>query len=196
MNKVKIRQRIRGKKASPVLRGLEQIPMRVAYYRHCGVDDVQQISSVELIRITAERMIGSIPAWSLAGIYLDQCSYDTPLTERPGFKSMKQNIADYDLVICKSIVSLSPDTLPIVQRFREKGIGFYFEAEDLYSLDDSFDGFLRCFRTVAERESSQKRCIAYCRISTFALDQVLSIGKARYNCQLIKGKGDDLKKGV
>ena len=91
----------------------------------------------------------------LEGPFSDECLFCTPLDERPGFCKMREQIEHYDLIVCWSVSSLGsicPDVLNAIKWFRERNVGFYFEVEDLYSLDDSFELFLQACTKLKEKE--------------------------------------------
>jgi len=143
----------------PVLQSLKQASMRVACYSRCAIDDIGQVSSAELIARSAERYIRSVPSWSFAGTYTDQCKNSMPLERRGAFQQLKQRAGDYDLILCRSVSRLGtalPDILREIQWFRKNGIGIYFESEDLYTLDSHFPQTLEMMKLLAEEESVQK----------------------------------------
>lgn len=143
----------------PVLQSLKQTSLRVACYSRCAIDDIGQVSSAELIARSSERYIRSVPSWSFAGTYTDQCMNSMPLERRGAFQQLKQRAGDCDLILCRSVSRLGtalPDILREIQWFRKNGIGIYFESEDLYTLDDHFPLTLEMMKLLAEEESAQK----------------------------------------
>lgn len=166
MNREEVRRRIRERIAEetvhsdpPALQRLKQLPMRVACYARCAVDDISQVSSAELFAIASERYVRSVPAWSFAGSYVDQCLSSVPPENRSGFQQMKKQVRDYDLILCRSVARLGsalPAILSQVEWFRAKGIGYYFESEDLFTLDDRFPQACEMLCKLAEEESIRK----------------------------------------
>lgn len=142
----------------PTLLRLKDMKLRVAYYFRGLLDFLLQSQSAELEISLHEEWINSVPSWSFAEGFSDECLFCTPLDERPGFCQMREQIERYDLIICWSISSLGsifPDVINVIKWFANRRVGFYFELEDLYSLDDSFELFLQAYTELKDKELNQ-----------------------------------------
>lgn len=96
------------------------------------------------------------PGWTFAGVYTDRKS-GKAARSRKGFKEMicMATSGGTDLIITKSISRFARnllETLNIIRKLRELGIGVYFEKEDIDSLDSKSDLLLSLYATVAESE--------------------------------------------
>ena len=160
--KAAIRERVRNYSAPPTpetLAALEARPLRVAAYAPFKPDDLYQVSSGTQARSYYEDMIASIPCWTMAGVYVDQCALSIPADQRPGFKALLEHVEEYDLVICKSFSRLDGDlhrAIGLLKTLAEKGVGFYFEMEDLSTLDESFSEKLELLAMLCDQESRMK----------------------------------------
>ena len=174
----------------PTLLRLKDMKLRVAYYFRSLLDDLLQSQSAELEISFHEAWINTIPSWSFFEGFSDECLFCTPLDERPGFRQMSEQIERYDLIVCWSMSSLGsifPDVIKMIKWFANRKVGFYFELEDLYSLDGSFELFLQAYTELKEKEldddddSVEKNAIEDCEKLLRALPdwdlQSLSIQK-------------------
>ena len=140
---------------TPTLLRLKDTKQRVAYYFRSLFDILLMSLSTELEISDHEEWINKNPSWSFSGGFSDECLFCTPFEERPGFCQMRGQIDHYDLIVCWSVSSLGsnfPDVLNVIKWFKERKVGFYFEVEDLYSLDDSFESFLQDYTELKKKE--------------------------------------------
>ena len=131
---------------------------RVAAYARVSTKQELQTSSLDLqIRHYAKEIIFN-PDYIFAGIYADHGKSGTSMKKRDGFREMLKKIkAGYiDLVLVKSLSRFARNTvdaLTVIQETRKLGVEFFFEKENISSLDTTIDMILTMMAGMAEAES-------------------------------------------
>jgi len=139
------------------------VAQRVGVYVRVSTDDVRQTTSYELQKKYYEDFVIRHPKWELVGIYADEGISGTSLKHRDEFNRM---IADcragkIDLIITKSVSRFARnvvDFLGMVRMLSERfpPIGVFFEAENIFSLNETSNMALSFQATMAEEESRNK----------------------------------------
>ncbi|MGI5854872.1 MAG: recombinase family protein [Candidatus Merdivicinus sp.] len=105
------------------------------------------------------RYIQSKPdEWEFVKVYTDEGISATNTKKRKGFNDM---VADalagkFDLIITKSISRFARntvDTLTTVRKLKERGIGVYFEKENIHTLDSKGELLITIMSSLAQEES-------------------------------------------
>ena len=173
--KQKIRERYKGIDSSE----LELIPaketvdlmtptktLRVAAYVRVSTDNDEQTSSFELQKNEYTEQINSHPMWEFAGIYCDEGVTGTQLAHRTGMLQMIEDAraGKIDLILTKSIARFARnivDCLSVIDTLKNLNppVGVKFEADNIYTLDNTGRMILTILASVAEEESRSKSVI-------------------------------------
>lgn len=139
------------------------ISQRVGVYVRVSTDDPRQTTSYELQKKYYEDFVVRHPKWTLVRIYADEGISGTSTKHRDEFNNM---IADckagkIDLIITKSVSRFARnvvDFLGMVRMLSERNppIGVFFEAENIFSLNETSNMALSFQATMAEEESRNK----------------------------------------
>ncbi|MFA5035845.1 MAG: recombinase family protein [Candidatus Izemoplasmatales bacterium] len=131
---------------------------RVAAYARVSTKQELQASSLNMqIKHYVKEIIFN-PDYIFSGIYADHGKSGTSMKNRDGFQDLMKKIrAGYiDLVLVKSLSRFARNTLEalkIIQETRKLGVEFYFEKENISSLDTTIDMILTMMAGMAEAES-------------------------------------------
>lgn len=131
---------------------------RVAAYARVSTKQELQAASLDLqIKHYAKEIIFN-PDYIFAGIYADHGKSGTSMKKRDGFQELLKKIkAGYiDLVLVKSLSRFARNTidaLTVIQETRKLGVEFFFEKENISSLDTTIDMILTMMAGMAEAES-------------------------------------------
>ena len=128
-----------------------------AYCRVSTDTEEQQGSYNSQVNHYAEK-IKSTPGWRFVKVYGDEGISGTNADNRPGFQEMMQDCENgkLDLIITKSISRFSRNvtvTLEVARKLRDKGIGIFFEKENLNTLHYTSESLLAIFSSLAQAES-------------------------------------------
>ena len=135
----------------------------VAIYVRVSTDDPRQTTSFEIQRQYYEEFVTRHPNWVLVGIYADEGISGTSLKHRDQFNRMIEDCraGKITLIICKSVSRFARnvvDFLGMVRMLSEHNppIGVFFEAENIFSLNETAQMALSFQATMAEEESRNK----------------------------------------
>lgn len=131
--------------------------LRVAAYARVSTDHEEQESSYEAQVEHFTKLICENEEWELAGIFADP-GLSGKNVKRKEFQHMMAecDMGRIDKIITKSVSRFARNTLDCVQtarRLKEKGIGIYFEKENLDTLKESSEFVLTIMASLAEEES-------------------------------------------
>ena len=139
------------------------VAQRVGIYVRVSTDDIRQTTSFELQRKYYEEFVSQHPKWKLVDIYADEGISGTSLKKRKNFNRMIDDCKNgkIDLIITKSVSRFARnvvDFLGMVRMLQDQypPIGVFFEAENIYSLNDTSNMALSFQATMAEEESRNK----------------------------------------
>lgn len=131
---------------------------RVAAYARVSTKLEMQSSSLALqIKHYAKEIIFN-PDYIFAGVYADHGKSGTSMKSRDGLQSLLKKIyaGHIDLVLVKSLSRFARNTidaLTIIKETRKLGVEFYFEKENISSLDPAIDMIFTMMASMAEQES-------------------------------------------
>jgi site-specific DNA recombinase len=146
-------------KPMQVIRGLStEAKKRVAAYCRVSTDTEEQLSSYEAQVSYYEDYIKKRPDWEFVGIYADEGITGTNTKNRTDFNRMIDDClaGRIDLVITKSISRFARNTLDClryVRMLKEKGVGIFFEKENIDTLDSKGEVLLTILSSLAQDES-------------------------------------------
>ncbi len=139
------------------------INQRVGVYVRVSTDDPRQTTSYELQKKYYEDFVVRHPKWTLVGIYADEGISGTSTKHRDEFNRMiaECKAGKVDLIITKSVSRFARnvvDFLGMVRMLSEHNppIGVFFEAENIFSLNETSNMALSFQATMAEEESRNK----------------------------------------
>lgn len=139
------------------------VNQRVGVYVRVSTDDPRQTTSYELQKKYYEDFVVRHPKWTLVDIYADEGISGTSTKHRDEFNRMIAECKDgkIDLIITKSVSRFARnvvDFLGMVRMLSERNppIGVFFEAENIFSLNETSNMALSFQATMAEEESRNK----------------------------------------
>lgn len=140
--------------------------LKVAAYVRVSTENDEQTSSFELQTNEFTDQINNNPMWEFAGIYSDEGISGTELSHRKGMLQMIEDARDgkIDLILTKSIARFARnivDCLSIIDTLKalDPPVGVQFEADNIYTLDNTGRMILTILASVAEEESRSKSVI-------------------------------------
>ena len=131
---------------------------RVAAYARVSTDHAEQETSLTAQTDYYRKKILEHPGWELVGIYVDDGISGLSTNRREGFNRMVEDcIAGHiDLVLTKSISRFARntvDTVTTIRKLKEKGVGVYFEKENIFTTDSKGEFLLTIMSSLAQEES-------------------------------------------
>jgi site-specific DNA recombinase len=179
-------------KPMQVIRGLAvEAKKRVCAYCRVSTDTEEQLSSYETQVSYYEDYIKKRPDWEFSGIYADEGITGTNTKKRTDFHRMIDDclLGKIDMIITKSISRFARNTLDCLQFVRllkDKGIGVYFEKENIDTLDAKGEVLLTILSSLAQDES---RSIS--ENSRWGITRRFQQGKVRVNHTKFMGYDKD-----
>ncbi|WP_211209094.1 recombinase family protein [Selenomonas bovis] len=140
------------------LKEAEKAVQRVAAYARVSTDHEDQESSLTAQTDYYRKKILQHAGWQFAGVFVDDGISGLSTNRREGFNRMIDSClnSDIDLVLTKSISRFARntvDTVNIIRKLKEKGIGVYFEKENIFTLDSKGEFLLTIMSSLAQEES-------------------------------------------
>lgn len=131
---------------------------RVAAYCRVSTDSEEQLNSYANQKRVYSEMIAAKPEWEFAGLYADEGITGTLAKKRDEFKKMIQACMDgkIDYIITKSVSRFARNTvecLEYVRMLRARGIGIYFEEQNIDTLKSDSELYLVIYAGFAQSES-------------------------------------------
>ena len=131
---------------------------KVAAYARVSTGSEEQETSLEAQRMYYEQHIKENKEWVFAGIYYDDGVSGLSYRNREGFNRMIDDALNgkIDLILTKSLSRFARntvDTLVIIRKLKEKGVGVYFEKEDIHTLDAKGEFLITLMSSLAQEES-------------------------------------------
>ena len=132
--------------------------LNVGAYCRVSTDTEEQQGSYNSQVTHYTEKIKSTPGWRFVKVYGDEGISGTNADNRPGFQEMMQDCENgkLDLIVTKSISRFSRNvtvTLEVARKLRDKGIGIFFEKENLNTLHYTSESLLAIFSSLAQAES-------------------------------------------
>lgn len=131
---------------------------RVAAYCRVSTDSEEQLTSYTNQMKVYREMIASNKAWEFAGLYADEGISGTRADKRPQFKKMIDDClkGKINYIITKSVSRFARNTvecLEYVRMLKAKGIGVYFEEQNIDTLKSDSELYLVIYAGFAQSES-------------------------------------------
>lgn len=131
---------------------------RVAAYCRVSTDSEEQITSYNNQMHFYKEMISSNPEWYFAGMYADEGISGTRADKRPQFKKMIDDCLNgkIDYIITKSVSRFARNTvdcLDYVRLLKSRGIGIFFEEQNIDTLKSDSELYLVIYAGFAQSES-------------------------------------------
>lgn len=136
----------------------EKAVLRVAAYARVSTDHEEQQTSLAAQMDYYTKLIQAKPGWVFVGIYVDDGISGLGTRNRNGFNRLISDCLEgrIDLVLTKSISRFARNTVDSVSTIRmlkEKGVGVYFEKENIFTLDSKGEFLLTIMSSLAQEES-------------------------------------------
>jgi DNA invertase Pin-like site-specific DNA recombinase len=140
------------------IKGIPKVGVRVAAYARVSTDSEEQETSLIAQEDYYRKKILEHPGWLFVKIYIDHGISGLSINRRAQFNRMIEDClaGQIDLILTKSISRFARntvDTITIVRKLKEKGIGVYFEKENIYTLDSKGEFILTLMSSLAQEES-------------------------------------------
>lgn len=131
--------------------------LRVASYSRVSTDAEEQLTSFYTQKTYYTDLIMKNPEWALVGTYADEGISGASANKRPEFMKMIKKCyrGKIDLIITKSISRFARNTLDsigYVRKLKAKGIGVFFEKENINTLEESSEVVLTILSSLAQEE--------------------------------------------
>ena len=131
---------------------------RVAAYCRVSTDSEEQLTSYTTQKKVYTEMIASRPDWELAGIYADEGISGTRADKRPQFQKMIKDCyaGKIDYIVTKSVSRFARNTVDCLEHVRilkNRGIGVYFEEQNIDTLSIDSELYLVIYAGFAQSES-------------------------------------------
>lgn len=131
---------------------------RVAAYCRVSTDSEEQLVSYANQKKVYTEMIASRKDWCFAGLFADEGKSGTRADKRPEFNKMINDClaGKIDYIITKSVSRFARNTvdcLDYVRMLKSKGIGVYFEEQQIDTLKTDSELYLVIYAGFAQSES-------------------------------------------
>lgn len=135
-----------------------EVKKKVAGYARVSTDQEEQLTSYEAQVDYYTKYIQNNLDWEFVAVYTDEGISATSTKKRDGFNRMIKDALDgkIDLIITKSVSRFARntvDTLTTVRLLKDKGIGVYFEKENIDTLDSKGELLITIMSSLAQEES-------------------------------------------
>lgn len=142
--------------------------LRVCAYARVSTDSEDQENSLENQTHAYREMLSDNPAYSFVGVYSDD-GISGFKENRPGFQHMIDDAmaGKIDLIFVKSVSRFARNTevlLKTVRALKSKGIGVFFELQNINSLSGEGELLLTVYAAFAQGESDNYSDLAKMRI--------------------------------
>ncbi len=132
--------------------------LRVAAYCRVSTDSEEQLTSYNTQMKVYTEMISAKKEWSFAGMYADEGISGTRADKRPQFKKLIDDClaGKIDYIITKSVSRFARNTvdcLDTVRMLKGRGIGVFFEEQNIDTLKSDSELYLVIYAGFAQSES-------------------------------------------
>ena len=166
---------------------------RVAAYCRVSTDSEEQLTSYTTQKKVYTEMIAARPDWELAGIYADEGISGRRADKRPQFQKMIKDCfaGKIDYIVTKSVSRFARNTVDCLEHVRilkNRGIGIFFEEQNIDTLSIDSELYLVIYAGFAQSESeSMSKNITWAYRKRFEDGKVLM----QYKSMLGYRKGAD-----
>lgn len=137
---------------------------RVAAYARVSTDEEEQLTSYEAQVDYYTRYIQANPDWELVEVYADEGISGTNTKKRKNFNRMIEDAlaGKIDRIVTKFVSRFARNTvggyadddpLTTIRRLKEKGVGVFFEKENIDTLDSKGELLITIMSSLAQEES-------------------------------------------
>lgn len=131
---------------------------RVAAYARVSTDEEEQLTSYEAQVDYYTRYIQANPDWELVEVYADEGISGTNTKKRRNFNRMIEDAlaGKIDRIVTKSVSRFARntvDTLTTIRKLKDKGVGVFFEKENIDTLDSKGELLITIMSSLAQEES-------------------------------------------
>ena len=132
--------------------------LRVAAYCRVSTDSEEQLTSYQTQMKVYTEMIAAKKEWTFAGMYADEGISGTRADKRPEFKRLISDClaGKIDYIITKSVSRFARNTvdcLDTVRMLKGRGIGVFFEEQNIDTLKSDSELYLVIYAGFAQSES-------------------------------------------
>ncbi len=136
----------------------DRLVQRVAAYARVSTDKEEQQTSIVAQKEYYTDYIQSHAGWKFAGVYADEGISGCSTKRREQFKRLMNDCmaGKIDMVLTKSISRFARntvDTLTAIRELKSKGIGVYFEKEQVWTMDYRGGFIITLMSSLAQKES-------------------------------------------
>jgi DNA invertase Pin-like site-specific DNA recombinase len=170
----------------------------VAAYARVSTDHEEQETSLTAQTDYYRKKILEHPGWEFVEIYVDDGISGLSTNRREGFNRMVEDClaGHIDLVLTKSISRFARntvDTVTTIRKLKEKGVGVYFEKENIWTLDSKGELLITIMSSLAQEESrsisenvtwGQRKRMADGKVS-FAYSRFLGLDKDKETGKIV-----------
>ncbi len=132
--------------------------IRVAAYARVSTEKDEQHNSLEAQKAYFTKYIKERDDWQFAGLYYDDGISGLSRKNRDGFNSLIEDSLQgkIDLIVTKSISCFARntlDTISTIRKLKGRGIGVFFQKENIHTLDTKSEFVLTLMSSFAQEES-------------------------------------------
>ncbi|HQM01253.1 MAG TPA: recombinase family protein [Ruminococcus flavefaciens] len=136
----------------------DKLIQRVAAYARVSTDKEEQQTSIVAQKEYYTDYITNHAGWQFAGVYADEGTSGCSTKRREQFKRLISDCmaGEVDMVLTKSISRFGRntiDTLTAIRELKSKGIGVYFEKEQVWTMDSKGEFIITLMSSLAQEES-------------------------------------------
>lgn len=132
--------------------------IRVAAYARVSTEKDEQHNSLEVQKAYFTKYIKERNDWQFAGLYYDDGISGLSRKNRDGFNRLIEDALQgkIDLIVTKSISRFARntlDTISTIRKLKGRGIGVFFQKENIHTLDSKSEFVLTLMSSFAQEES-------------------------------------------
>lgn len=132
--------------------------IRVAAYARVSTEKDEQHNSLEAQKAYFTKYIKERNDWQFAGLYYDDGISGLSRKNRDGFNRLIEDALQgkIDLIVTKSISRFARntlDTISTIRKLKGRGIGVFFQKENIHTLDTKSEFVLTLMSSFAQEES-------------------------------------------
>jgi DNA invertase Pin-like site-specific DNA recombinase len=131
---------------------------KVVAYCRVSSDNDDQLNSLDNQKKYWEDFISNNPDMEFCGIYVDEGLSGTSTAKRAGFNRMIEDVQNkrIDMIYTKEVSRFGRNIIDVIRYTRllkEKGIGVYFQTDNINTMDNDGELRLSLMATLAQEES-------------------------------------------
>ena len=139
-------------------KSIYDIPMRVTFYARVSTESEEQLNSLGNQVQYYEEYIKANKNWTYVKGYIDEGITGTSIRKRENFNLMINDAMSdkFDYIISKELSRFArktSDSLKYIEKLSSKGVGVFFQGNNLNTLDVTNEVFLTIMAAMAQDES-------------------------------------------